>query len=107
MAENSYVPPVVTNSLPEDDSVQEAEYFAELQCHVNSLLIRGIVFSVIWILGFGSAYSVFLAFQAWRIIRRSKGAVRGMGRVWWCFIVGGIGTGMLALGLIIMFINSR
>lgn len=62
------------------------------QADVSRLLARGVVFSVIWVLGFGSAYSIYLAARAHRIILRFNGEVRGMFRVVWCYLFGGLGV---------------
>jgi hypothetical protein len=108
--ENPYKAPKTlhTESSPFESRLdEEIDEVDELQEHVDALLIRGIVFSIIWILGFGSAYSVFLAFTAWRAIRSSNGSIHGTARVWWCFIVGGLGVLTLVSGLLWMFINSR
>ena len=55
------------------------------------MLARGIVFSLVWIMGFGSLYAFILGLRARRIIRASGGALKGTKRAWWCLIVGAIG----------------
>lgn len=62
-----------------------------LQLEVSRLLSRGVVFSIVWLMGFGSLYAIVCAAKARRLIKASDGELYGMARVWWCFIVGGIG----------------
>src|SRR5436190_2254213 len=66
-----------------------------LQLYVDWLLRRGILFSIMWLAGFGSIYSVYLSMKAHKIIRESQGKIRGRGRVLWCYVVGGIGCLLL------------
>ncbi len=63
----------------------------DLQGRVDSLLKRGIIFSFLWLAGIGSLCSFILAMKARDIIKQTNGVVIGMGKVWWCLIVGGIG----------------
>lgn len=62
-----------------------------VQAKVNGLLRRGMVFSILWLMGIGSVIAVVSALKANRLIVESGGAVTGMGKVWWCLIVGGLG----------------
>ncbi|MCH7688090.1 MAG: hypothetical protein IH899_15655 [Planctomycetes bacterium] len=64
---------------------------ADPQFTVNRLLARGIASSLVWMMGFGSLYSIFCAFQAKKMINRSNGELHGLKRVRWCYVVGGIG----------------
>ena len=61
------------------------------QSRIDSTLRWGIVFSILWLMGIGSAIAVINGLRARGAILRSRGALTGMGRVWWCLIVGGIG----------------
>ena len=61
------------------------------QEQLDRTLSRGIVFSIIWIMGFGSLYAFTCGLRARRMIRASGGTLKGTKRVWWCLIVGLIG----------------
>lgn len=78
----------------------------ELQFRANTLLRRGVLFSIFWLAGIGSLYSVLLARRAKRIIEESNGEVRGMGRVRWCFAVGGMGVLIWFPIFIVVIYNS-
>ena len=62
-----------------------------VQAHVDGLLRRGMIFSILWLMGIGSAIAVISGIKAKRLIHESGGTVVGMKQVWWCLIVGGIG----------------
>jgi len=82
------------------------------QAEVNRMLNAGIGISVFWIMGiilwplaFGPLVSVFYAVKARKLILGLNGRIKGMWKVWWCFIVGGLElaatfafTGLLILG---------
>ena len=59
---------------------------------LDGLLARGILFSILWLMGFGSLYAFISGLRARRIIRSSGGALVGIRKAWWCLIVGGIGV---------------
>jgi hypothetical protein len=61
------------------------------QPSIDRILRWGIVFSLLWLMGFGSAIAVFNGLRARRLVERSNGRFVGMGRVWWCLVVGGLG----------------
>jgi hypothetical protein len=42
-------------------------------------------------MGIGSVIAVVAGLKARRLIRKSGGALAGMGRVWWCLVVGVLG----------------
>lgn len=65
-----------------DDVIQE---------RVDAMLRRGVFFSIVWLMGIGSAIAVIEGVKARKLIARSGGELGGMGKVWWCFIVGGAG----------------
>jgi hypothetical protein len=73
-----------------------------LQNHVNSMLRRGIFFSIFWLMGVGSLIAIVQGFKARKIIRHSNGEIKGMGKVMWCFIVGG--AGLLFWGFVILMV---
>jgi len=77
-----------------------------LQDQVNTLLRRGVVFSIVWLMGVGSAISLFKAAKAMRIINQSNGEIVGMGKVWWCFIVGGLGVMFWGFVIIMVLVNG-
>jgi hypothetical protein len=64
------------------------------QAALNKMLVRGIVFSVVWLAGFGSAIALYQGLRARRIIRLNP-LLRGSGRAWWCIIAGALGVGVL------------
>ena len=74
----------------------------QLQHQVNSMLRRGILFSIFWLIGIGSLISIIQGIKALRIIRESNGEIKGMGKVLWCFIVGG--SGLLFWGFVILLV---
>ena len=61
------------------------------QEYVDAILRRGVVFSILWLMGLGSAIAVYSGLMARRVIRRSPTPLRSGGRVWWCLITGAIG----------------
>lgn len=77
-----------------------------LQSEVNARLRRGIFFSIFWLMGIGSAISVMEGFKAMKLISQSGGTLKGMGKVWWCFIVGGAGL-LFCLFVVVMVIIKR
>lgn len=68
------------------------EKLHEKQNKVNSLLKRGVIFSILWLFGFGSLIAVISGIKAKKIIKESNGELFGSGRVWWCLIVGSFGV---------------
>lgn len=64
------------------------------------MLRRGIFFSIFWLMGVGSLIAIVQGIKAQKIIRRSNGEIKGMGKVIWCFTVGGIG--LLFWGFVIL-----
>ncbi len=61
------------------------------QEQLDRILSRGVLFSIVWILGFGSLYAFLCGLRARRMIQASGGALTGRGRAWWCLIVGALG----------------
>jgi len=61
------------------------------QEQLDRILSRGVLFSIVWIMGFGSLYAFRCGLRARRMIQVSGGALTGRGRAWWCLIVGALG----------------
>ena len=62
-----------------------------LQSQVDAMLRRGVIFSIVWLMGVGSLIAVIQAIKARKIIQQSNGEIRGSGKVVWCLVVGGLG----------------
>lgn len=77
-----------------------------LQENVDKMLHRGIFFSIFWLLGIGSLIAIKAAVKARRIIVQSDGEITGMGKVWWCLIVGGIGLSFWLFVFLKVIINQ-
>jgi len=63
----------------------------ETQDDADRTLRWGVVFSIVWLMGIGSAIAVVNGLRVRSAIQRSAGTLTGMRRVWWCLIVGGLG----------------
>jgi hypothetical protein len=85
---------------------EEAEEIAELQAHVSRLISRAIIFSVIWVLGAGSLYSVYLAAKAHRYLRENPGKLHGLAGIWWCYLMGGFGVLLVTVILTAILMNG-
>ena len=57
-------------------------------------LRTGIVYSIVWLAGFGSSYALYQGLRARRMIKLNPG-LEGNGRAWWCIIAGGLGVAVL------------
>jgi hypothetical protein len=64
-----------------------------LQRQVDDMLKLGLILSIVWCAGIGSLMALINGLRAMRIIRASNGDIAGIGRAWWCIIVGCIGVG--------------
>jgi hypothetical protein len=84
----------------------QPENYHLLQNEVNAKLRRGIFYSIFWLMGFGSAFAVIQGFKAKKLIRQSGGELKGMGKVWWCFIVGGAGLLFWLFVVLMVIINK-
>ena len=73
---------------------------------LDSMLRKGVVLSIVWLMGIGSLVSVIQAVRAKRIIDESRGTLVGTGKVWWCFIVGGMGLVFWGFVLVMVLINN-
>jgi len=62
------------------------------QKDLDAMLSRGVLFSFLWLAGFGSLYALRCGFRARRMILSSDGALIGWGRTWWCLVVGALGV---------------
>jgi len=71
------------------------------QSQLNKLLWRGIFFSIAWLAGVGSFIAFRSGLRGRRLIGHSAGRLQGMGKAWWCLIVGGLGLAIWGGGLII------
>ena len=69
----------------------------DVQRRVRWLLRIGIFFSIFWLAGIGSIISIVLGLKARNIIKRANMNLNGMGGVYWCLIVGGLGLIILLL----------
>ena len=81
-------------------------YRDPLQQYINGRLNRAVVFSIIWLAGFGSLYSVYLAWSIHKQIVDSDGELGGMKRVWWCYVVGGLGSVVMLSVIFAIFGNE-
>lgn len=77
-----------------------------VQAQVNGLLRRGLVFSILWLMGIGSVIAVVSGLKAKRLIEESGGTVTGIGKVWWCLIVGGLGIAIWGVVIIVGIYNN-
>ena len=79
------------------------------QGYVNSLLWRGVFFSIVWLAGVGSFIAFRRGLKGRRLIKRSQGQLHGLGKAWWCLIVGGFGVflwgGLLLVGIVVQTFN--
>ncbi len=73
---------------------------------VDELLKKGVWFSIFWLLGFGSFIAVKNGLKARKIINDSNSEMKSDGRVWWCFIVGGLGLSFWLFVLIMGILNN-
>jgi hypothetical protein len=64
----------------------------DIQIKVRLLLIIGIFFSIFWTAGIGSIISIILGLKARNTIKGATMNLKGMGGVYWCLIVGGMGV---------------
>jgi hypothetical protein len=77
-----------------------------LQNEVDAILRRGIIFSIFWLMGVGSLIAIIQGIKARKIIRQSNGQITGMGKVMWCFIVGGVGVLFWGFVILMVIIKS-
>jgi hypothetical protein len=77
-----------------------------IQQTVDSLLKKGVVLSILWLAGVGSLIALVLGLRAKRLIEQSEGVATGMGRVWWCVVVGGLGMVIWLPIVLVSVINN-
>ena len=77
-----------------------------LQDRVDSMLRRGIVYSIIWLLGIGSGIAVVLGIKGIKIIRQSRGGIDGTGKAIWCIVVGGLGVSFWLFVIVMAIFNQ-
>lgn len=63
----------------------------EIRTRVDELLRWRMIFSILWLTGFGSTVAMISGFEARRLILDSGGELRGMERVRSCLILGILG----------------
>ena len=63
-----------------------------MQNQLDRNLRWGIILSIVWVMGVGSLLSFILGYRAKRAIKASNGTLSGIGRTWWCLVVGGLGV---------------
>jgi len=73
---------------------------------LDSMLRKAVVLSIIWLMGIGSLISVVQAVRAKRMIDQSRGGLVGLGKVWWCFVVGGVGLLFWGFVFVMALING-
>jgi hypothetical protein len=88
------------------DRQGESEYLGINQDELDSMLRWGIIFSVIWLAGFGSLFALVVGIKAIKTINISKGCLIGRGRSLWCIIVGGLGLALWLPIVLIGFVNN-
>ena len=86
----------------EGDSIEKTR--EDVQKKVKSLIRIGIFFSIFWMVGIGSLISLVLGLKARKIIMQADTRIDGMGGVYWCLIVGGLGLIISLLILIAIII---
>ncbi len=97
MKDNPYAAPSSQQSerdLTSHDGGHIVPSTSHLQLRVDALLSRGVIFSIVWLMGIGSAIAVISGLKARRLIVESGGSLKGIGRVWWCLLVGGLGLAL-------------
>ena len=93
-------------SITDFDKTLKVEDIEQLQEKVNKMLVRGVIFSIFWMLGIGSFIAILEATKARKLIVHSNNLIEGMGKVWWCFIVGGLGLAFWIFVLISGLVNN-
>jgi len=78
-----------------------------IQTEVNRLVNRGIIFGIVWIMGFGSVVALISGFQANKLIKQSGNILEGKKKVVQCFIIGAIGLIVLATAISLIFIYRK
>jgi membrane protein YqaA with SNARE-associated domain len=84
----------------------EEEARSEAQREIDSILLRGIIFSLVWLAGIGSAIAIYSGLKAKKLITRLGPEAKGMGRAWWCIIAGGLGLSFWGFVMLMGLINN-
>ena len=94
------------NSSALNPNSLEAMNQSQLQSQVDAMLRRGVIYSIVWLMGIGSLIAVIQAFRARKIIQQSNGQIRGSGKVVWCLVVGGLGLLFWGYVLVMVIISA-
>ncbi len=78
-----------------------------MQTEVNRLVNRGIIFGIVWIMGFGSVVALISGYQANKLIKDSGNILEGKKKVVQCFIIGTVGLILLVLAISLIFIYRK
>ena len=78
----------------------------KLQDRVDSLTRLGIVFAIVWLAGIGSVIAFVSGLKAKQLIDRSDGELDGMGRAWFCIVLGAVGMGVWIPVLAVSLMNQ-
>ncbi|MEP6574255.1 MAG: hypothetical protein ABJD11_16255 [Gemmatimonadota bacterium] len=65
--------------------------FGSQEAELTTALKRGLLFSILWLMGIGSAIAVYNGLKARRIVNASDGRRHGGFTMWWCLVVGALG----------------
>lgn len=76
------------------------------QGQIDKMLKWGIIFSVIWLAGLGSLASFIIGVKAKRKIKPSDATLTGIGKAWWCIVVGALGVALWLPMILIGFLNQ-
>ncbi len=77
-----------------------------IQTRIDRLLRRGVIFSILWLMGIGSAIALYSAVKARRLIASADGQVTGTSKVWLCFILGGFGIALWGTVIVVGIFNN-
>ena len=76
------------------------------QRQIDAVLRRGMIFSIVWLAGIGSIIAILSGLKAKKLIARLGAEASGIGRVWWCLIIGGVGLLVWGPIIIIGIVNN-
>jgi len=78
----------------------------QAQREIDSILLRGIIFSLVWLAGIGSAIAIYSGLKAKKMIAQLGPEAKGTGRAWWCIIAGGLGLSFWGFVMLMGLINN-